>query len=103
MRKLRIILSLVLSAGVASIAQEAATSQSLPAPRVSDIKSADGTVLKGTYFSAGKPGPGVLLFHQSNRDRKSWDEMAAQLAKAAERAQMVSRRRRPTWKLASSS
>ena len=82
MRKLHIILSLALSASVASFAQEAATSRSLPAPRVSDIKSADGTVLKGTYFSAGKAGPGVLLFHQSNRDRKSWDEMATQLAAA---------------------
>jgi pimeloyl-ACP methyl ester carboxylesterase len=82
MRKLHIILSLALSASVASFAQAAATSQSLPVPRVGDIKSADGTVLKSTYFSAGKPGPGVLLFHQSNRDRKSWDEMATQLAAA---------------------
>jgi hypothetical protein len=73
MRKLHIILSLALSASVASFAQEAATSQSLPAPRVGDIKSADGTVLKGTYFSAGKPGPGVLLFHQNNRTRTSWE------------------------------
>src|SRR4029077_1678125 len=70
-RKRHIILSLAISASVASFAPEAATSQSLPAPRVGDIKSADGTVLKGTYFSAGKPGPGVLLFHQSNRTRAS--------------------------------
>ena len=49
-------------------------------PRAVDFKSGDGTVLKGTYFGAGKPGPGVLLFHQSNRTRKSWDELAAQLA-----------------------
>jgi len=34
-----------------------------------DIKSSDGTILKGTYFAAAKPGPGVLLFHQSNRTR----------------------------------
>jgi dienelactone hydrolase len=45
-----------------------------------DLKSGDGTILKGTYFAAAKPGPGVLLFHQSNRTRKSWDELAAQLA-----------------------
>ena len=44
-----------------------------------DLKSGDGTVLKGTYFAAAKPGPGVLLFHQSNRTRKSWDELATQL------------------------
>ncbi|HSS16468.1 MAG TPA: alpha/beta fold hydrolase [Candidatus Dormibacteraeota bacterium] len=52
------------------------------APRVVDLKTPDGTVLKGTYFSAAKPGPGVLLLHQSNRDRKSWDSVAAQLANA---------------------
>jgi dienelactone hydrolase len=45
-----------------------------------DLKSSDGTILKGTYFAVVKPGPGVLLFHQSNRTRKSWDELAAQLA-----------------------
>ena len=48
--------------------------------RVVDLKSGDGTILKGTYFAAAKPGPGVLLFHQSNRTRKSWDELASQLA-----------------------
>jgi dienelactone hydrolase len=52
------------------------------AERFVDIKSADGTVVKATYFAAAKPGPGVLLFHQGNRTRKSWDELAAQLAAA---------------------
>ena len=47
-----------------------------------DIKKPDGTILKGTYFAAGKSGPGVLLFHQSNRTRKSWDDVARQLAAA---------------------
>ena len=50
------------------------------APRNVDVKSADGTILKGTYFAAAKPGPGVLLLHQVNRDRKSWDGVATQLA-----------------------
>jgi len=50
--------------------------------RIVDIKSADGTVLKGTYFAAAKPGPGVLLFHQVNRTRKSWDDLARQLSAA---------------------
>jgi hypothetical protein len=45
-----------------------------------DFKSANGAVLKGTYFAAAKPGPGVLLFHQSNRTRKSWEDVARQLA-----------------------
>ena len=47
-----------------------------------DLKSSDGTVLKGTYFAAAKSGPGVLLFHQSNRTRVSWDGVAQQLAAA---------------------
>jgi pimeloyl-ACP methyl ester carboxylesterase len=55
-------------------------SQTKKVARDVDLKSGDGTILKGTYFAAGKPGPGVLLFHQSNRTRKSWDELAAQLA-----------------------
>src|SRR5262249_34497516 len=50
--------------------------------RVIDIKSADGTVVKGTYFAAAKPGPGVLLFSQSNRKRDSWEDIAKQLAAA---------------------
>ena len=51
-------------------------------PRVVDLKSSDATLLKASYFAAAKPGPGVLLFHQSNRDRKSWDAVARQLAAA---------------------
>jgi pimeloyl-ACP methyl ester carboxylesterase len=50
--------------------------------RTVDIKASDGTPLKGTYFPATKPGPGVLLLHQSNRDRRSWDSLASQLATA---------------------
>src|SRR5947209_13973747 len=51
-------------------------------PRIIDLKSADGTLLKATYFAAAKPGPGVLLYHQSNRARQSWDDVAAQIATA---------------------
>jgi tetratricopeptide (TPR) repeat protein len=47
-----------------------------------NFKTADGTILNGTYFAAAKPGPGVLLFHQSNRTRKSWEDVARQLAAA---------------------
>src|SRR5260370_41539824 len=53
-----------------------------PAPRVVDLTAADGTVLKATYFAAGKRGPGVLLLHQCNRQRKVWDGLAGQLAAA---------------------
>src|SRR5262249_4158608 len=46
------------------------------------IKVADGTVVKGTYFAAAKPGPVVLFFHQTDRTRDSWDDVAKQLAAA---------------------
>jgi pimeloyl-ACP methyl ester carboxylesterase len=59
-----------------------AFSQSPPTPRIVDLKAADGTPLKASYFAASKPGPGVLLLHQSNRDRQSWYGEAAQLAAA---------------------
>jgi dienelactone hydrolase len=29
--------------------------------------------LKATYYSPGKPGPGLVLLHQCNRDRTAWD------------------------------
>ena len=54
--------------------------QNPEAPRIVDLKAADGTPLKATYFAATKPGPGVLLLHQVNRTRKSWDHLASQLA-----------------------
>lgn len=60
----------------------AAFAQNTPGSRNVDLKAADGTPLKGTYFAAGRTGPGVLLLHQSNRDRKSWASVAAQLAAA---------------------
>jgi dienelactone hydrolase len=53
-----------------------------PAPAVVDLTAADGIKLKATYFAAGKPGPGVLLLHQCNRQRKVWDGLATQLASA---------------------
>ena len=54
----------------------------LPAPEVVSLNAPGGMVLKATYFAAGKPGPGVILFHQSNRTRHSWDDVAMQLASA---------------------
>src|SRR5260221_13124464 len=67
-------LLVVLFFGVSCAAQE------LPAPRVVDLKAPDGTTLKATFFAAAKPGPGVLLLHQCNQQRKNWDELAARLA-----------------------
>lgn len=56
--------------------------QQPPAARVIDFKASDGVALKATYFAAAKPGPGVLLLHQCNRQRKVWDDLAGQLATA---------------------
>ena len=50
--------------------------------RDADLAAPDGMNLKVTFYSAGKPGPGVLLMHQCNRDRKTWDALATQLAGA---------------------
>ena len=76
MRKTAI--SLLLSFGLGFIA----FGQNTPEPRIVDLGASDGTRLKATYFAAGKPGPGVLLLHQVNRTRKSWQDVAAQLAAA---------------------
>jgi pimeloyl-ACP methyl ester carboxylesterase len=46
-----------------------------------DIAAPDGIVLKGSYFSPGKPGPGVLLIHQCNMDRHAWDSLTPQLTR----------------------
>jgi pimeloyl-ACP methyl ester carboxylesterase len=46
-----------------------------------DVIAADGAKLRATYVSPGKPGPGVLLLHQCNMDRKSWAKFATELAR----------------------
>jgi dienelactone hydrolase len=47
-----------------------------------DIKAPDGTNLKGSYFSPGRSGPGMILLHQCNMDRHAWDGLAQDLANA---------------------
>ena len=47
-----------------------------------DLTSADGTSLKATYMSPGRPGPAMLLVHQCNMDRTSWSGIASQLVDA---------------------
>jgi dienelactone hydrolase len=64
----------------------------LPPVRVIDLRSSDGTPLKASYFAAATPGPGVLLFHQNNRTRTSWDDVARQLAIAGINALTVDSR-----------
>lgn len=67
---------------VALVAAPVCAAQEVPAPRVVDLKTADGTNLKATYFAAAKPGPGVLLLHQCNAQRKVWNGLASSLAAA---------------------
>src|ERR1700688_4248792 len=77
MRRQQVLASMVLVSlglGVPSAGQTA------PSARVVDLKASDGITLKATYFGAGKPGPGVLLLHQCNRQRKVWDDLAERLA-----------------------
>src|SRR5206468_11921049 len=64
---------------VIAFAITASGEDSKSAARVIDLKAPDGTILKASYFAAAKPGPGVLLFHQSNRTRKSCEDIARQL------------------------
>lgn len=51
-----------------------------PAPSVVTLKAPDGLALKATYYSPGKPGPGVVLLHQCNRDRSAWAEFGKSAA-----------------------
>lgn len=47
-----------------------------------EIAAPDGLILQGTYYEAALPGPAVLLLHQCNRDRHSWDGAALALLDA---------------------
>jgi dienelactone hydrolase len=40
---------------------------------------ADGFALRGTFHSADKGGPGILLLHQCNADRRIYDQLAVML------------------------
>lgn len=57
-----------------------------------DIFAPDGTKLRATYFSAGKPGPGVLLLHMCNTTRKSWEPVALGLSAAGINALTIDNR-----------
>src|SRR4051794_20863606 len=47
-----------------------------------DVNAGGGVVLKGSIFSAGRPGPAMLLIHQCNMDRHAWDSLAVELSRA---------------------
>jgi pimeloyl-ACP methyl ester carboxylesterase len=50
--------------------------------RVVTFEAGDGFTLQGTFHSAPKGGPGILLLHQCNADRKSYDQLALMLNNA---------------------
>jgi dienelactone hydrolase len=74
--------TLFFSLSVALVLPVVCAAQQTPAPRVLDLTAPDGVILKATYFGAAQTGPGILLLHQCNRQRKVWDSLAAQLAAA---------------------
>lgn len=47
-----------------------------------EIIAPDGVKLKGTFFSANRPGPGVILFHMCDgKGRDGWSGVASLLAR----------------------
>lgn len=50
--------------------------------RDATFTAADGFRLQGTFYSAPKGGPGILLLHQCNADRRSYDQLALMLNNA---------------------
>ena len=51
-------------------------------PKDLDLTAPDGTTLRASFFSAAKPGPGVLLLHMCNTTRKSWEPVAKELSQS---------------------
>jgi dienelactone hydrolase len=51
-----------------------------PSGRKVDLKASDGTKLVATYYASERPGPGIMLLHQCNKDRSSWNALAEDLA-----------------------
>jgi len=58
----------------------ALTNAETPSTTPVTLKAPDGITLKATYYSPGRPGPGILLLHQCNRDRASWTALATKAA-----------------------
>ena len=72
MRTLFVAVLAVLAGAGDSLAQAAA--------RDLDVMAEDGARLRATYWSPGRPGPGMVLLHQCNMDRRAWTELGAALA-----------------------
>ena len=69
-----------LVASTCAAAQQTGEPQQAPTPKVVSLTASDGTILKASYFASSKPGPGVLLLHQCNQQRKLWDPLGESLA-----------------------
>ena len=46
------------------------------------FKAADGFDLKGSFYPVARGGPGILLLHQCNADRRIYDQLATMLSVA---------------------
>ncbi len=73
MRKAWMLLAIFLAVAMPAAAQ---------AGRDATILVSDGVMLKVTFTPAAKPGPGVILLHACNRDRKSWNTLTPRLVAA---------------------
>ncbi len=73
-RPLAPLLTLVLALPAAASAAEPIRGQDL------EVRAPDGVALRATYWSPGRPGPGVLLLHMCNSDRKAWAGLGPLLA-----------------------
>lgn len=76
MRAVRIVSVLVF----ALLRTGSSAAQQVSSPRLVSLHAPDGTELQGSYFASSKPGPGVLLLHQCNQQRKLWDVLGERLA-----------------------
>lgn len=46
------------------------------------VRAEDGFSLRGSYYTAAKTGPGILMLHQCNADRRIYDNLATLLSTA---------------------
>ena len=67
---------------VAALALAASSAAAQTAPAAVTLKAPDGTTLKASYWTPGKPGPAIMLMHQCNRDRTAWGPFAAKAVAA---------------------
>lgn len=58
----------------------AACAQPSPSSQDITVTAPDGVELRATYYSPGKPGPGVMLLHMCNSDRSAWAGAGSLLA-----------------------